>query len=41
MHKYNSLIVASETMDHRIYMRNILGNDYGLLEASNAEQILG
>lgn len=40
MHKYNSLIVASETMDHRIYMRNILGNDYGLLEASNAEQIL-
>lgn len=40
MHKYNTLIVASETMDNRVYMRNILGKDYDLLEAGNAEQIL-
>lgn len=40
LRKYNTLIVASEIMDNRVYMRNMLGKDYDLLEASNAEQIL-
>lgn len=40
MDTHNTLIIACETMDHRIHMRNILGEDYDLLEASNAEQIL-
>ncbi len=40
MKKYNTLLLACETMENRRYIRHILEADYSLLEASNIEQIL-
>lgn len=38
--KLDRLLLACETVENRQHIRNILGNDYYLLEASNIEQIL-
>lgn len=40
MKKLDRLLLACETVENRQHIRNILGNDYYLLEASNIEQIL-
>lgn len=40
LNKHDTLLLASETIENRKYMRNILENGYHLLEAANAQQIL-
>lgn len=40
MNKHDTLLLACEKMENRQYVRNILGNRYHLLEASNVQQTL-